>query len=140
MLSKLRLIIAICLWRFALSDSSLLNFLPMLIQAGQEKYFLSEASSRAGNHISNDFLVSMAQMRLAIYVINRCCDVKALAHSPLTVANEAANGNCGFCVDIGKRLIFSSVNVASRLRGNIREKRWGPRPMVILPRGITLRR
>src|SRR6266481_5696924 len=68
----------------------------MLIQAGQEEYLLPEASSRAGDHIRNDFFVSMAQMRLAIHVINRCCDVKAFAHSPLTVANEAPIGNCGF--------------------------------------------
>jgi hypothetical protein len=37
----------------------------------------------------------MAEVRLAIHVINRCRDVKAFAHSPFTVANEPLVGNCG---------------------------------------------
>jgi hypothetical protein len=51
----------------------------------------------------------MAQMRLAIYVINRCGDVKAFAHSPLTVANGTVIGNCGFCADIKKGCSAKSV-------------------------------
>src|SRR5205814_9951375 len=80
-------IVAVHLRRFAFGDGSLLNFLAVFVQTGKEKYFLPKASPGACDHVSNDFLVSMAQMRLTVYVINRCCDVKAFAHSAVTVAN-----------------------------------------------------
>jgi hypothetical protein len=76
-------VIAILLRAFAFGYCCLLNFLPMLIQPGQEEDFLAETSMRTRNHIGGDLLVSVAEMRLAVYVVNRCRDVKAFAHAPL---------------------------------------------------------
>src|SRR5271154_2461825 len=52
----------------------------MLIKAGQKKNFLSEAAPRSRDDVGHDFLVGVAEMRLAVDVINRSGDVKPFAH------------------------------------------------------------
>ncbi len=52
----------------------------MFIQAGQKKNFLTMAASRPRDDVGDDFLVGMAEMRLAVDVINRGGDVKPFAH------------------------------------------------------------
>ena len=57
----------------------------MLVEAGQEKYFLAETAPRAGDDVGDDLLIGVAEMRLAIHVINRRGDVKPFAHREWTV-------------------------------------------------------
>jgi hypothetical protein len=52
----------------------------VLIQAGQEKDFLTEAAPGAGDDVCNDFLIGMAEVRPAVDVINRGRDVKRFGH------------------------------------------------------------
>ena len=72
--------IAISLWGLALGHRRLLDFLAVLVQAGQKKRLLPEAAPGPRNHIRHNHLVRVAQVRLAIDVVNGCRDVKALAH------------------------------------------------------------
>jgi hypothetical protein len=52
----------------------------MLIQSGQEKNLLPQAAPRPGNDVGDDLLVSVAKVRLAVYVINRGGDKKPFVH------------------------------------------------------------
>ena len=52
----------------------------MFIEAGQEKNLLPETPARARNHVGDDFLVSVAEVRLAVQIIDGGRDVKALTH------------------------------------------------------------
>ncbi len=72
--------VAIFLRIFFLRLRGLLDFLAVFIEAGQKKNFLSQAAPRARDDIRDDFLVSVAEMRLAVDVINRGGDVKPFAH------------------------------------------------------------
>ena len=63
--------IAIRLRCLALGNRGLLDFLAMFIEAGEEEDLLSQTASRPRDDVSRDFLVSMAEMRLAIDIINR---------------------------------------------------------------------
>ena len=75
-----RQLVAVNLRTFALGDRGLLHFLAVFIEAGQKKNFLSQTAARPRNHVGHDLLVRMAEMRLAVHVINRRCDVKPFAH------------------------------------------------------------
>src|SRR6266498_820345 len=61
---------------------SLLHLLAVLIQAGQKKNFLVQAAMSAGHDVGQNLLVSMAQMRLAIDVVNGGGDKKRFTHAP----------------------------------------------------------
>ena len=58
----------------------LLDFLSVLIDAGQKENFLTFESMIARNHIGQYFLVSVADMRWRIGVIDRRGDKKRLRH------------------------------------------------------------
>jgi len=75
-----RKFIAIVLRRFALRKSNLLHLLAVLVQTRQEKYLLAEAPPRPGDDVCSDLFIGMAEVRLAVDVINRGGDVKPFAH------------------------------------------------------------
>ena len=50
------------------------------VEAGQEKNFLAQTAPRPRDNVGDDLLVGMAEMRLAVHVINRGGDVKPFAH------------------------------------------------------------
>ena len=78
-----RQIIAIRLRAFPFGHRRLLDFLAMFVQAGQEERLLAQAAMRPCNHISNNLLVGVAEVRLPVDVVNGGRDVKAFAHVPL---------------------------------------------------------
>ena len=59
----------------------LLDFLAMLVQAGQEKNLLAQAAPGAGEDVGDDLLVGVPEVGLTVDVINRRGDVKPFAHS-----------------------------------------------------------
>jgi hypothetical protein len=63
---------------FALRD--LLDLLPMFIEARQKERVVAEAALRACDHIRGDFFIGMAQVGLAVDVIDRGRDVEPFAH------------------------------------------------------------
>src|SRR5688572_3188200 len=56
-------VVAILLRRLAFALSRLLDFLAMLIQAGQKEHFGAEAALGTSDDVGQDFLVSMAEVR-----------------------------------------------------------------------------
>ena len=78
-----RQVIAIRLRRLPFRLRRLLHLLPVLVQPRQEEYLLSQAPPRPGDDVRHDFLVGVAQVRLAIDVIDGGRDIKSLAHLPL---------------------------------------------------------
>ena len=85
--------IAIRLRCLALGNRGLLDFLAMFIEAGEEEDLLSQTASRPRDDVSRDFLVSMAEMRLAIDIINRGGDEKPFAHAKSSVKDRCNIGN-----------------------------------------------
>ena len=83
-----RQFIAICLRRFAFGFSGLLDLLPVLVQAGQEKDLLPKAALGTGDHVGDDLFIGMAEVRLAIDVVNRGRDVKSFAHRAVTLQEQ----------------------------------------------------
>ena len=75
-----RQFVAVSLRRFALGLRGLLDLLAVFVQPGQEKGFLTQAATRPRDDVGHDLLVGMAEMRLAVDVINRGGDVKPFAH------------------------------------------------------------
>jgi hypothetical protein len=66
----------------------------VLIEAGQKKNFLSQAAVRSRDHVRDDLFVGVAEMRLAVDVINRGGDVKPFAHyRTASLADKRGNGN-----------------------------------------------
>ena len=78
-------LVAISLRSFAFSECGLLDFLSVFVEAGEKKNLLAEAAARTRADIRNDFFVGVAEMRLAVHVINRGRDKKAFAHFERTV-------------------------------------------------------
>src|SRR5437868_13241777 len=76
-------VVAISLRLLSLGNGRLLHLLAVLIQTGKEKHLVTEAAPSTGDHVRNDFLVGMAEVRLPIDIINRGCDVETLAHLAL---------------------------------------------------------
>ena len=72
--------IAIFLRLAAAVQRRLLDFLPVFVEAGQKKHRLTEASAGAGYHVGENFFVGMAEVRLAIGVVDRGGQVKTFAH------------------------------------------------------------
>ena len=73
----------------------LLDFLPVFVNAGEKKHVLAKTPTRTGNDIRDDFLVRMAEVGLAIDVINRSGYIKTLAHCGLSLSEGLAIGNSG---------------------------------------------
>ncbi len=74
------------------------TFCPCSSRPGQEKRLLPQAAPRPGNHVGDDLFVGMAEVRLAVDVVNGGCDVKSLAHLPPTVKERrplGKNPHCG---------------------------------------------
>src|SRR6185436_7954956 len=86
-------IVAVGLRLLAFRHCGLLNFLSVLVEAGQEKRLLSETAPGAGDYVRNDLFVRMTQVRLAIHVINRGGNIKSFGHLRASLANEAQVGN-----------------------------------------------
>ena len=57
----------------------MLDFLSVLIQAGEIKNFLAKALPRTRNHVGDDLLIGVPQMWLAIYVIDGSGNVELFA-------------------------------------------------------------
>ena len=72
--------IAVFLRILFLGLRGLLDFLTVLVQTGQKENFLTKAPPRPRDDVGNDLLVGVAEMRLAVDVINRGGDVKPFAH------------------------------------------------------------
>jgi len=70
-----------------------LDLLPVLVQAGEEKDRFAQAASGAGDHIGDDLFVGMAQMGLAIDVINGGSHIKTFAHLRDNVGQAGKLGN-----------------------------------------------
>ena len=70
--------VAIILRIFSFRLRRLLHFLAVLVEAGQKKNLLPEAAPGAGDDVGDDLLVGVAEVRLAVDVINRRGDVKTL--------------------------------------------------------------
>jgi hypothetical protein len=85
------------LWRLALGDGGLPDFLAVFIEAGEKKNFLTEAASRPRDDVGDDFFVGMAEVWLAIDVINRGGDVKPFAHVENSVRDKCGIGNPAAC-------------------------------------------
>ena len=62
------------------ADGRLLDLLAVFIEAGQEKNLLTQAAPRPRDDVGDDFLVGMAEVRLAVDVINGGGDVKLFVH------------------------------------------------------------
>ena len=98
-----RELVAISLRRFAFGQGGLLDLLAVFVQAGQEKNFLPEAAPRPRDDVGDDLLVGMAEMRLAVDVINRGGDVKPFVHCRIaSVADKGGNGNRARCGSAGR--------------------------------------
>src|SRR5262245_39277964 len=78
-----RQFIAVGGWALAFRKSRLLHLLAMLIEPGQEKRWMPETAPCSRDDIFVNFLVSVTQVRPAVYVIDRSRYIKALAHPPL---------------------------------------------------------
>jgi len=52
----------------------------VLVQPGQKKRLLPQAAARPHDHVRDDLLVRMTEMRVPVDVIDCCRDVKTLAH------------------------------------------------------------
>jgi hypothetical protein len=75
---------------------------------------------RARDHIGNDFLVGVPEMRLAIDVINRGRDVESLAHVLRSLADDQQVGNCGPDPGVGWREIaIGKTELESRQPGGV---------------------
>ena len=81
LLKKCRELVTIFLRLLICLKRGLLDFLAVFIDAGQEKHFVPQAALRPRNHVRHDFFISVAEVRLAIDVIDGCGDVKTLTHS-----------------------------------------------------------
>ena len=74
-------LVAVGLRLFPVVQGGLLDFLAVFIEAGQKKNLLAQAAASAGDDVRDDFLVGVAEVRLAVHVINRGRQVKAFAHA-----------------------------------------------------------
>ena len=81
--------VAVILGRFAIGLRGLLYFLAVFVETGKIENFLPETATGAGNHVSDDLLVGVAEVRLAIDIINGGGDVKRFAH-PVRVWRRSA--------------------------------------------------
>ncbi len=72
--------IAIFLGEFMLCKSCLLYFLAVFIGACQKKNIGALGTMKSSQSVSENFFISMAQMRMAVYIINRCCQIDTLTH------------------------------------------------------------
>ena len=64
----------------------------MLIQTGEIKNILTEATASAGNHVGDYLFIGMAKVRLAVDVIDGCRDVELLAQGHQVVAEHGLTG------------------------------------------------
>ena len=64
----------------------------MLIQTGEIKNILTEATASAGNHVGDHLFIGMAKVRLAVDVIDGCRDVELLAQGRQVVAEHGLPG------------------------------------------------
>lgn len=81
--------IAISLRLFSFFQRGLLDLLAVFIQSRQEKHVVAEAAVRARDDIRDDLLVGVAEMRLAVYVVNRGRDVIPFRHFGVNLPEEA---------------------------------------------------
>ncbi len=68
------------------------DFDPVLVGAGEEECLLAAAAMEAGQGVGGDGGVGVAEMGLAVGIVNRRRDVKGLAHGG-TISNEGQQKN-----------------------------------------------
>ena len=108
-------LVAICLRVFLLGLRRLLDFLAVLVEAGQEKNFLSQAAPRPRDDVGNDLLIGMAEVRLAVDVINRGGDVKPFAHyRTRSLADKRGKGNLACSANASCYHVFRLSRKTSR--------------------------
>ena len=73
-------IIAVGLGCFTIGLRGLLDFLAVFIETGKIENFLPETPARAGDYVGDDLFVGVAEVRLAVDVVNGGGDVKRFAH------------------------------------------------------------
>ena len=83
----------VCLGILALGLSRLLNLLAVLIQSGQEEGLFAQAVATACDHVGNDLLIGVTQVRRTVDVIDGGGDVEPLVHSRGSVEHGSAKLN-----------------------------------------------
>ena len=83
--------IAVGLRGLAFLVRDLLHLLPVLIEAGEEEYVFTHTAPGARDHVADDLLVGMPEVRLAVDVVDGGGDVVTLAHLRGTVAQGGGN-------------------------------------------------
>ena len=116
--------IAVGLRGFALGVGGLLDFLAMLVEAGQEKNLLAERAAGAGDDVRDDLFVGVAEMRLAVHVVDRGGQVKAFAHGRgvCPTGQAVASLGCAAVLEIFQRKISRGLGADGD------EKSWGMSP------------
>lgn len=69
--------------------SGLLDFLTVLIDPGEEEYIAAMETFVAGDGVSKNLFIGMADMRSAVCVVDRCGDEEGLAHCVVVSAGES---------------------------------------------------
>src|SRR5258707_10858487 len=92
----------------------------MLVQASEKKYVLPKAAAHARDDIGEHHLVSVAEMRLAIDVVDGGRDVKAFAHAALLWRTKLALATAAFLGVIGENGLQSRRSAPVIGRGNVR--------------------
>ena len=64
----------------------------MLIESGEKKRLFTQATTRAGDHVGDDLLVCMPEVRLAVHIIDGRGDVELFTQGRQVVAKGRATG------------------------------------------------
>ena len=96
-------IVAILLRVFSFGDGRLLHLLAVLIEPRQKKDIALQTALTAGDHVGNNLLIGMAEMRLPVDIINRGRDVERLAHAALLWRTRAVLATVGTSCKSGAR-------------------------------------
>ena len=80
-----RQLIAISLGRFALGLGDLLHLLAVFIRARQKKHLFTQGALGPGHYVRDNLLVGVAQVRLAIHIVNGGRQIKSLTHAQRSV-------------------------------------------------------
>ena len=84
--------VSVSLHILAGSFGGLLHFLAVLIEAGEKKRLFAQATARPRDHVCDDLLVCMPEMRLAVHIIDGRGDVELFTQGRQVVAKGRATG------------------------------------------------
>src|SRR5439155_2438233 len=82
--------VAIRLRFFPAVQRGLLDFLAVFIEAGEKKNILAETAMNPGDHVRDDFFVGMAEVGLAVDVVNGGRQIKAFRHARIYFGGRGA--------------------------------------------------